>query len=270
MELDADPLRLSQALSNLLHNAAKYTDPRGLIQLRAEAAGGELRITVSDSGIGIDPEALPTIFEMFAQIDSPIDRAEGGLGIGLALVRGLVTLHGGTVEAASAGAGQGSTFTIRLPAPRIGGQQSVNHDGSPESRVPDEPICRIVVADDNVDAAESLALVLRMRNHEVCVAHTGTAALEMALRDRPDVCILDIGMPGMSGYEVAQRIRSQSWGRDTVLLALTGWGQAEDVERAKAAGFNEHITKPVDPARLAELLASHGIRGNSTGSAVRQ
>jgi signal transduction histidine kinase/CheY-like chemotaxis protein len=260
VELEADPLRLSQAISNLLHNAAKYTDPRGLIQLSAEAAGGELRIKVADSGIGIDPKVLPTVFQMFAQIHSPIDRTEGGLGIGLALVKGLVALHGGTVEALSAGAGQGSTFTIRLPGARIGSCKSRNEESDSGLRTADGPASRILVADDNVDAAESLARVIRMWNHEVFVAQTGSAALEIALRDRPDVCILDIGMPGMSGYEVARRIRSQLWGRETVLFALTGWGQSEDVERAKAAGFNEHMTKPVDLARLAELLANHGAQ----------
>ena len=268
--LEADPLRLSQALSNILHNAAKYTDPHGLIQLRAEAAAGELRIEVSDSGIGIDPKVLPTIFEMFAQIDSPIDRAEGGLGIGLALVRGLVALHGGTVEATSAGTGQGSTFTIRLPVVRMGGRQSHDHGGSAPIRTPDGPVRRIVVADDNVDAAESLARVLRMWNHEVWVAETGSAALEIALRERPDACILDIGMPGMSGYEVAQRIRRQPWGREPLLVALTGWGQTQDVEHAKVAGFDEHMTKPVDLARLAEMLASHHVKENAAGCAGRQ
>jgi signal transduction histidine kinase/ActR/RegA family two-component response regulator len=255
IELEADPLRLSQALSNLLHNAAKYTDPQGRIQLTAHATAGELRIEVSDSGIGIDPKVLPTVFQMFTQVDSPIDRTEGGLGIGLALVKGLVVLHGGTVEAVSAGAGQGSTFIIRLPGPRIGGRESPNHDD--RTGTPVGPSCRILVADDNVDAAESLALVIKMWNHEVWMAQSGSAALEIALRERPDVCILDIGMPGMSGYEVARCIRDQPWGGETVLFALTGWGQSEDVERAKAAGFNEHMTKPLDFDRLAALLANH-------------
>lgn len=269
VEIEADPLRLSQALSNLLHNAAKYTDPRGAIQLSAVVTAAELRIDVSDSGIGIDPRVLPAIFQMFTQVDSPIDRAEGGLGIGLALVKGLVALHGGTVEAVSAGAGRGSTFTIRLPGPRIGARQSDNHESSPGIDTPNGPICRILVADDNVDAAESLGLVIRMWNHEVCVAQSGRAALEMALRDRPDVCILDIGMPGMSGYEVARRIRNQPWGGGTVLFALTGWGQSEDVERAKAAGFDEHMTKPVDLARLAELLADHSAKVNECSKTMR-
>jgi signal transduction histidine kinase/ActR/RegA family two-component response regulator len=265
VELEADPLRLSQALSNLLNNAAKYTDPKGLIKLNADATAGELRIDVSDNGIGIDPKVLPTIFEMFTQVDSPIDRTEGGLGIGLALVRGLVTLHGGSVEAVSAGTGRGSTFTIRLPGIRIG--ECPGHAGSPGSRTPDGPICKILVADDNIDAAESLALVIKMWNHEVRVAQSGSAAWEMALRDRPDVCILDIGMPGMSGYEVARRIRNQPWGDEMVLFALTGWGQSEDVERAKAAGFDEHMTKPVDLDQLATLLADHSA--SVDGSAAR-
>jgi CheY-like chemotaxis protein len=179
-------------------------------------------------------------------------------------------LHGGTVEAASAGAGHGSTFIIRLPCLRIGGHESPAVVGGEGGQTAKAPICRILVADDNVDAAESLALVMRMWNHHVCVAHTGAAALEMALTERPQVCILDIGMPGMTGYEVAARIRSQPWGADTVLFALTGWGQSEDVERAKAAGFDEHMTKPVDLVRLAELLANHEAAENSSGCALRQ
>jgi signal transduction histidine kinase/CheY-like chemotaxis protein len=260
IELEADPLRLSQALSNLLHNAAKYTDPAGVIHLNAEVRAGDLLIEISDNGIGIDPKVLPSVFQMFTQVDSPIDRTEGGLGIGLALVKGLVALHGGTVEAASPGAGQGSTFTMRLPGPRIGGRECPNHEAGPVIHAPRGPLCRILVADDNIDAAESLALVIRMWKHEVCVAQSGSAALEIALRDRPDFCILDIGMPGMSGYEVARHIRNQPWGGETVLFALTGWGQSEDVERAKAAGFDEHMTKPVDPARLALLLANHSAQ----------
>jgi CheY-like chemotaxis protein/two-component sensor histidine kinase len=270
MELEADPLRLSQAISNLLHNAAKYTDPCGLIRLTAEVTAGELRIAVSDSGIGLDPEALPTLFQMFAQVHSPIDRTEGGLGIGLALVRGLVALHGGTVDAVSGGAGRGSTFSIRLPGARISACKSHHDEDDAGIRTAAGPAWRILVADDNVDAAESLALIIKMWNHETCVAQTGSAALEMALRERPDVCILDIGMPGMSGYEVARRIRSQPWGRDTVLFALTGWGQSEDVERAKAAGFNEHMTKPVDLGRLEQLLSLHGAHVSDIGVAVRQ
>ncbi len=262
IELEADPLRLSQAISNLLNNAAKYTDPRGLIRLSGDVTAGDLRIAVSDSGIGIDPTVLPTIFEMFTQVDSPVDRTEGGLGIGLALVKGLVELHGGTVEALSSGAGLGSTFTIHLPGARLTAPPTPDDDADPGIRPANGPSFKILVADDNVDAAESLALIMSMWNHETCMAQTGRSAVEIALRDRPDVCILDIGMPDMSGYEVARRIRSQPWGRDTVLFALTGWGQSEDVERAKAAGFNEHMTKPVDLARLAQLLANRGAPVN--------
>jgi signal transduction histidine kinase/CheY-like chemotaxis protein len=262
IELEADPLRLSQALSNLLHNAAKYTDPRGLIKLTAVANEDELRIEVSDSGIGIDPKVLPTVFQMFTQVDSPIDRTEGGLGIGLALVSGLIGLHGGSVEAVSGGAGQGSTFTIRLPGPRIGRRESHNLESSEAAATPNSPSCKILLADDNVDAADSLALLMRLWDHEVTVAQSGSAALEMALRDRPDVCILDIGMPGMSGYEVARQIRGQPWGGEIVLFALTGWGQSDDVDRARAAGFDEHMTKPVDLDRLAALLATHSARLN--------
>jgi len=258
--LDADPLRLSQAISNLLHNAAKYTDAGGRIQLSAELVAGELRIAVMDNGIGIEAQILPKLFKMFSQVDSAIDRTEGGLGIGLALVQGLVGLHGGTVEASSAGPGQGSTFTIRVPGARFAPGESAHSEFASVIDEVGSPLCKVLVADDNYDAAESLALIIRMWKYEVFVAQSGSAALEFAMRERPDAYILDIGMPGINGYEVARRIRSQPWGRRVLLLAVTGWGQSEDVARTKSAGFDEHMTKPVDLPRIQALLTDYSRR----------
>jgi len=256
IELTADPLRLSQAISNLLNNAAKYTDAHGRLLLRARLEGEVLSITVEDNGIGFDPAVSARLFEMFAQLQGPVDRTEGGLGIGLALVRGLIALHGGTVEGVSRGPGQGSAFTIRLP----GAQAVARNDeaeGAARPRRHAEGRCRLLVADDNQDSAESLAMVMRMWGYEVYLAHTGSRALELALRERPDACILDIGMPGLNGYEVASRIREQRWAGKVLLLALTGWGQSEDVQRAREAGFDHHMTKPVDLARVDALLIEH-------------
>ncbi|MGH8206203.1 MAG: PAS domain-containing protein [Steroidobacteraceae bacterium] len=268
IELLVDPLRMSQAISNLLNNAAKYTDARGHITLSAQLAAGELHIGVADTGIGFDPAALPKLFEMFSQIDSPVDRTEGGLGIGLALVKGLVTLHNGAVEAASAGPGTGSTFTIRLPGAYVLPRRS--SDGAPAPRLRPEISrgCKVLIADDNRDSAESLALVMRMWGYQVCVAHSGTAALQVGARERPEAFILDIGMPGMSGYDVARAIRAEPWGGSVLLLAVTGWGQYEDVERALQAGFDEHMTKPVDPARVDALLSEYtsGLRASAGGA----
>jgi signal transduction histidine kinase/ActR/RegA family two-component response regulator/PAS domain-containing protein len=263
--LAADPLRLSQALSNLLTNAAKYTDPGGRIGVEARLTDAGLSIVVRDSGIGLAPAAIPTLFEMFSQVDSVIDRAEGGLGIGLALVRGIVELHGGRVTAASGGPGCGSEFTLDLPpsivasvdalaAPAARGLQGADRAGRPESRA-SAATGRILVADDNRDAAESLAMLLQLAGHEVFLAHSGAAALEVAGRERPDAAILDIGMPGLTGYQAATRIRAQHWGRGMLLLALTGWGQAADKALAAQSGFDHHMTKPVDPDEVERLVA---------------
>jgi PAS domain S-box-containing protein len=253
LSLQADPLRLSQSLSNLLTNATKYTDAKGRIALRVALSAHELTLTVKDTGIGIDPATIATLFEMFSQVDSAIDRAEGGLGIGLALVKGLVGLHGGTVEGSSAGPGMGSEFTIRLPralilehAPAPCAERMLDRDSG--SR------CKILIADDNRDAADSLAMVLEMSGYPVEVAHSGQQALQKAKDSSPDAIILDIGMPDMTGYEVARRIRAQDWGKHVFLLAITGWGQAEDKERAMTAGFDRHLTKPVDTDTVEEIL----------------
>ena len=249
--LDADPLRLSQVLSNLLTNAAKYTDAGGDISLSGRVEGGRLCLSIKDNGIGIPSESLDSIFAMFSQIESTAARSEGGLGIGLALVNGLVELHGGTVEAKSEGMGQGSEFTVRLP---------VVSSGSVSTPMPDTTGAagigrRILVADDNQDAADSLAMILEMSGHDVRVARDGRAALSLAQTFRPDTALLDIGMPQLNGYEVARALRQEPWGTRITLIALTGWGQESDRQKAIDAGFDRHLTKPIDPDALESLLS---------------
>ena len=259
IQLEADPLRLSQALSNLLTNAAKYTDAGGQIHLGVALVEGYLELTVRDTGIGLSARAIPTLFEMFSQVDSAIDRTEGGLGIGLALVKGLVTLHGGSVDAASEGPGRGSTFTIRLPRTLIAQHRPQGAAGATQVKAGGTARCTVLVADDNRDAAESLALVLQHCGYATHVAHTGREALALALRERPEALVLDIGMPEMTGYEVAQHIRREAWGKRALLLAVTGWGQSEDKQRAAAAGFDHHLTKPVAPEALEQLLEQFSL-----------
>jgi signal transduction histidine kinase/ActR/RegA family two-component response regulator/HAMP domain-containing protein len=253
--LAVDPLRLSQSLSNLLTNAAKYTDPRGRITLTVKRHADEITMSVKDNGIGFDPEALHGMFEMFAQVDSAIDRAEGGLGIGLALVKGLIALHGGTVEGFSAGLGFGSEFIIHLPASALVPTSLEPDDAvSPSPSAHEARDLKVLVADDNRDAADSLAMVLEMNRYQVLVAHTGEQALRIARQTLPHAVILDIGMPDITGYDVAREIRSEPWGGEVLLLAITGWGQREDKERASAAGFDYHLTKPVDADQVEKLL----------------
>jgi CheY-like chemotaxis protein/two-component sensor histidine kinase len=254
MKLNVDSLRLSQSLSNLLTNATKYTDPRGQITLDAAVTPDEVILSVKDSGIGLDPTTIPGLFEMFSQVDSAIDRTEGGLGIGLALVKGLVALHGGSVEGISAGIGHGSEFAIRLPRALVVAQTTelaIPHRAEPAVL---SARGKILVADDNRDAADTLAMLLEISGFEVLVAHTGEQALAKAGESIPDAVILDIGMPDMTGYEVARRIRAEPWGKSVFLLAITGWGQEEDKERAMAAGFDQHMTKPVDPDSVEQRL----------------
>jgi PAS domain S-box-containing protein len=252
VELLVDPLRISQALSNLLTNAAKYTDAGGKISLEVRCLPGETEFKVTDSGIGLAPALLPTIFEMFSQVDSAIDRSEGGLGIGLALVKGLVSLHGGRVQAYSEGTGKGSTFTIHLPGEPL--PAGSGREATPSTRPGSRTRGRVLVVDDNIDAGTTLAMVLRSFGHTVFTADGGANGLRVGEQEQPDVVILDIGMPEMSGYEVARRLRRTPWGSDVLLVALTGWGQKEDIERAHQAGFDEHMTKPADPERIGQLL----------------
>jgi CheY-like chemotaxis protein len=249
----ADPLRIAQVLSNLLTNAAKYTDPEGRITLRAARTSDAIAISVVDTGIGIPPESLTQLFGMFSQVKTSAERSEGGLGIGLALAKGLVELHGGTIEARSEGAERGSEFIVRLPL-RAADEPKQKEAVATVNR--SRPGRRVLIADDNRDAAESLALLLRMDGHEVTAVHNGRDALSAFSAVQAEVALLDIGMPGLNGYDVAREIRRGSHARAVVLIAVTGWGRDNDKARALAAGFNHHFTKPIDPRRLNELLRS--------------
>ncbi|MEO8017469.1 MAG: ATP-binding protein [Pseudomonadota bacterium] len=254
LHMTSDPLRLAQVLSNLLTNAAKYTNPQGVIRVVAAQKSAELQIFVEDNGIGIAREDLSKVFGMFAQLRSAQDHAAGGLGIGLALAKGIVELHGGRIEAASAGVGRGSRFTLKLPnaAPAAADAPAgnvVRNGGGASNK-------RILLADDNRDAAESLAIILRLEGHEVELAHDGNSALRCYEERRPDVALLDIGMPMANGYEVARRIRATPSGKDVLLIAITGWAQDADKAESRAAGFDHHLTKPIEPDALINLLGS--------------
>lgn len=252
--LNVDPLRISQSLANLLTNSAKYTDAQGRIAVRARLLEQELVLSVSDNGIGFAPDTVANLFEMFSQASSAVARSEGGLGIGLALVKGLVALHAGSIEAHSPGLGQGSEFAIHLPRAVVSAAAVAQPQAAPAVPPGNAAACRIVVADDNRDAADSLAMLLETHGYEVTVGYNGAQALQIARAASPQVAILDIGMPDMTGYEVATRIRAESWGRDICLIAMTGWGQEDDKARASAAGFDHHLTKPVDPDDVERLL----------------
>jgi signal transduction histidine kinase len=246
--LRADPTRLVQILTNLLGNAAKFTPRGGHAWLRARRDGDWIEVSVRDDGIGIEPGQIPRLFEMFSQAQPALERGGGGLGIGLALVRGLVERHGGTVEAKSAGPGRGAEFIVRLPAaeaPREAAEAPSR--GSTGKK-------RVLVADDNRDAADSLGFLLRAMGHEVRIAYDGEQALAAGAEFRPDALILDIGMPRANGYDVAARARESDWGRGATLIALTGWGQRRDKALAARAGFDYHLTKPVEAAALEALL----------------
>jgi CheY-like chemotaxis protein len=253
--LDADPERLVQVLVNLLSNAVKYTLRGGRIEVSAEREGDEMRLSVKDNGFGIPTDKLDSVFEMFGQLDRSLETGHKGLGIGLALASALVSMHGGTITAHSEGLGRGSEFIVRLPV------------ATPEPAVPtvsleqpaaprDEARCRVLVVDDNQDVALPMARWMRQLGHEVRVALDGPAAIQLADEFRPEVVLLDIGMPNMNGYEVARALRSISWGRDLVLVAVTGWGQEDDQRRSAEAGFDRHMTKPVDPLVLESFLDS--------------
>ena len=256
LPLDADAVRLNQVLANLLSNAAKYTPQGGRITVAARREGGEVVIVVGDSGIGIAAESLPEVFEMFAQVARSIDRAKGGLGIGLALVRHLVQLHGGSVSAASAGINQGSTFTVRLPLGSQAAHQTAAPPALPGASPPRQ--LRVLVADDNVDAADTLCALLRLSGHVTGVAHDGEEAVRLARELQPQVAFLDIGMPRLDGYGAARAIRALP-GMDAVhLVALTGWGTEEDRRRSHAAGFDAHLLKPAVPEEVQAQLAREG------------
>lgn len=250
--LEADPLRLAQVLSNLLTNAGRYSHPGSRIELSARVDGEHLVLCVEDEGVGLAPESLPHVFEMFSQIDGGAGMSDGGLGIGLALVKGLAELHGGQVEALSRGLGLGSAFVVRLPLPRQPALPAAPAAGEACETVR----CKVLIADDNHDAADSLAMLFELAGHDVREAHSGRAAMSTAQAFRPDAAVIDIGMPDLNGHEVARLLRETSWGSTMRLIALTGWGQEQDRRRSSEAGFDHHLSKPVDADRLLELIGS--------------
>ncbi|MGZ5216015.1 MAG: hybrid sensor histidine kinase/response regulator [Caldimonas sp.] len=257
--IEGDLTRLAQVFSNLLINAAKYTQPGGRIGLTVEVQGREVVVTVTDSGIGIAAEQMPRIFEMFGQAASALDRSQGGLGIGLSLAKGFVELHGGRIGARSEGVGAGSEFFVRLPIAGSAGRSATSgeaaSDADPAARTGK---LRILIADDLRDSADSLALLLESMGHEVHIAYDGEQALQAIEALRPDVALLDLGMPKLSGFEVCRRIRALPWGSAMALVAQSGWGQDEDRRRTRAAGFDHHIVKPIDPLALDALLRTLG------------
>jgi len=273
--VNADPTRLAQIVGNLLNNACKFTEPSGRIWLTVERADElepndtegaptelvpQIVIRVRDTGVGIAPDRLQGIFDMFTQVDTSLERSLSGLGIGLTLVRTLVEMHGGSVQASSPGIGHGSEFVVRLPI-------VVEADTQPPLPSIPEPAVtplRILIVDDNRDSADMLATLLKFSGHETHTAHDGMAAVEAATRLDPDVILLDIGLPQLNGYEAARRIREQNSGKGRpVLVALTGWGQDEDRRRSEEAGFDAHVVKPVDDVRLGKLLAELASRNQT-------
>ncbi|MEX2559462.1 MAG: ATP-binding protein, partial [Pirellulales bacterium] len=253
--VNADPTRMAQVLTNLLNNAAKYTDPGGHVRLSVAREDQEAVVAVRDDGAGIPPDMLRAVFDMFTQVDRSLERSQGGLGIGLTLVRKLVELHGGTVYARSDGTGHGSEFVVRVPVmaaepgPREPAVVTEITAGTPGGH-------RVLVVDDNLDSAKTLAMLMTMLGNEVRTAHDGLEAVEMAAEFRPHVALLDIGLPKLNGYEAARRIRENPLGREIMLIAVTGWGKEEDRCRSQEAGFDHHLTKPVELATLQQLLAS--------------
>jgi two-component system CheB/CheR fusion protein len=250
--LDVDPVRISQVIGNLLHNASKFTPRGGGVALRARLVPEGLEVRVSDTGVGMAPELLGNVFDLFSQADRSLDRAQGGLGIGLSLVRGLVELHGGRASAQSDGPGRGSAFLVLLPNARV-----VEAPARPEgeaAQAPSHGKRRILVVEDNPDSAEAMVMLLRHLGHEVAMVGDGKLAVGVARQFEPDVILLDIGLPGIDGYELARLLRANEITRRAQMIAITGYGQPSDRERAVAAGFDQHLVKPVDPTRLAAAV----------------
>jgi CheY-like chemotaxis protein len=254
--IDGDEVRLTQIVANLLNNAATFTAEGGRVTLTMKDDTGAVEIVVSDSGIGIAPEMLRHIFEPFAQVDHAVDRVTTGLGIGLNLVQTLASLHGGTVKAESEGLGHGSRFTVRLP--------TIAHVAVPvsplETRAEHATKARVLLVDDNADASLTLAMLLRLEGHDVAVAYEGREALRVAPEFRPDVILLDIGLPGMDGYEIGRRLRAEPTTAGAVMIALTGYSHAEARTQSREVGFDQHVVKPVDPAALIRSLAGLASR----------
>ena len=254
VRLHCDPTRIVQVLCNLLSNAAKYTPAGGRIELAARRSGAGVEIAVRDDGIGIPHDMLDKVFDMFTQVERSLERSQGGLGIGLTLVKRLVEMHGGSVQARSGGTGKGAQFVVRLPQFVAAG--TAQAPARPHAIMAAGRRRRILIADDNRDAADSLAFILRVAGHEVRIAYDGQQAVELAEALRPELALLDIGMPQMNGYDAARSIRAKPYGRDMVLIALTGWGQPEDKQKSQLAGFDHHLVKPVDPSVLGRLLSA--------------
>ena len=252
--IDADATRMSQAIANLLNNAAKFTPRGGSVELKVTVDDGDVTIRIKDSGIGIDPEMIPKIFDMFVQADNRLERDTGGLGIGLTLVRHFVELHGGSIEAKSGGLTLGSEFVVRIPVAADAVESLPAARDGREATAEREPGLRMLVVDDNRDNATTMATLLQMLGHDVAVANSGAEALERLAEAVPAVALVDIGMPGMNGYELAERIRSHPGGDCVYLIAMTGWGQESDRVRSKGAGFDRHMVKPVDLDQLLALL----------------
>jgi PAS domain S-box-containing protein len=254
--VDADPVRLAQVFSNLINNAAKFMSAGGVIRLTAACQAAEAIVRVEDRGVGLEAGVLPHIFEMFWQVSPALERSHGGLGIGLSLARGIVELHGGRIEAHSPGLGMGSAFIVRLPV--------VSDPARVAAVRPDKPLMagqvrRVLIVDDVKDNADSLALLLQALGHEVHAIYDGAGAVELASALHPDAVLLDLGMPGMDGYQVCRHLRRQPWGKSMLIVALTGWGQENDRARTEAAGFDHHLIKPADLGVLSRLLhATHG------------
>ncbi|HEX5500143.1 MAG TPA: ATP-binding protein, partial [Thermomicrobiales bacterium] len=262
--LDGDLVRLGQAFSNLLYNSAKYTEPGGRIRLEAQPQGAEVAVAVRDNGIGIAADALPRIFDMFRQGEGALARSQGGLGIGLTLVRRFVEMHGGSVEAHSDGPARGSEFVVRLPLAEP--QACAAETGPPaESRTDDAPPPktprRVLVVDDNKDSAATLSMMLEVIGGEVRMAHDGLEAIEAAAAFLPEIIFMDLGMPKLDGYQATRRIRTMPWGKEIVIVALTGWGQSDDVRQSSEAGCTTHVVKPIDFAVLRKLMSEQDACG---------
>ena len=265
VHVDADRVRLQQIFENVLLNAAKYTNSGGHIEVTAFADGDDAVVRISDNGVGIAPDKLRHVWDLFVQVDESPDRIRKGLGIGLALVKDLVHRHGGSVEAASGGLGRGSTFTIRLPRVQAGHTEALP---VPEAREKPARGKRVLIVDDNVDAAETLAMMLELLGQQTRQAHEGVGAISAAREYRPELIFMDIGLPGLSGHEVAAKLRGELGMHDTFIVALSGYGTDEDRRKSMRAGFDSHLVKPLDPSTLPDILAQAERRHAGAGSAI--
>ena len=267
--LDADPARLAQIVANLVTNAAKYTESGGRIELGARIEGGEVAVSIRDNGIGIPADMQSRVFDIFTQVDRSLEKSQGGLGIGLSIAKRLVEMHGGRITVQSGGHRQGSEFTVWLPATVESAQERPGADTGAYAKA-GSMRKRILVADDNPDSATTLSLMLEVLGNEVRVVNDGEAAVAAAGEFNPDMILLDIGMPKLNGYGACERIRREAWGDRPYIVALTGWGQEADKHRSKAAGFDRHLVKPVEPAMLEKMIATLPASPAARGPQVRR